>query len=37
MAAALAGGRWHDPRAAQLRDRIEVFNTEAQARALPPA
>jgi hypothetical protein len=36
MARALAGRRWHNQRqAAELRDRIEVFNTEAEARALP--
>ncbi|MQA25274.1 MAG: hypothetical protein GEU94_07350 [Micromonosporaceae bacterium] len=34
----LADERWHGSReAAELRDRIEVFNTEAQGRALPTA
>ncbi len=38
MAHALATQTWRDDRQAwQLRDRIEVFNTEAQARALPSA
>ncbi|MEV4199367.1 hypothetical protein [Micromonospora globbae] len=34
----LAGKPWHrDRQAGELRDRIEVFNVEAQARALPSA
>jgi hypothetical protein len=38
IARVLAGRTWHgDREAAQLRDRIEVFNVEAQARALPSA
>jgi len=38
MACVLSTARWHsDHQAAQLRDRIEVFNTEAEARALPSA
>ncbi|MBT8226136.1 MAG: hypothetical protein HKP61_06425 [Dactylosporangium sp.] len=35
-ARALSGRRWHgDYQASQLRDRIETFNAEAEARALP--
>jgi len=38
MARVLGSARWHDDhQASQLRDRIEVFNTEAEARALPSA
>jgi hypothetical protein len=38
MARVLSSPRWHDDREAwDLRDRIEVFNTEAEARALPSA
>ena len=38
IAQALAYGPWRNQRqAADLRDRIEVFNTEAEARSLPTA
>ncbi len=38
MARVLASATWHgDHQAAELRDRIEVFNAEAAARALPSA
>jgi hypothetical protein len=38
MARVLASATWHgDHQAAELRDRIEVFNAEAVARALPSA
>jgi hypothetical protein len=38
MAHVLSSAKWHDDhQAVELRDRIEVFNTEAEARALPSA
>jgi hypothetical protein len=38
MARVLSSPRWHDVHeASELRDRIEVFNHEAEARALPSA
>jgi hypothetical protein len=38
MARVLSSTRWRDDhQAAELRDRIEMFNTEAEARALPSA
>ncbi len=38
IARMLSGDKWHgDHRASELRDHIEVFNTEAESRALPSA
>jgi hypothetical protein len=38
MSRVLATQQWHgDRQASELRDRIEIFNVEAEARALPSA